>query len=282
MEVSHPKFFTVLPHHQFIGLLQILRRDGGVQLPRDIHGPGAIMLDIARRAEIRIRRRGVQYPVRLKLPDEQQHPAPLLPVMDVPLSGSRVLRRRALALPMEQLAVDGVVVVHGGRRIVLVCLVERHKEHIQILLRQPLHTLAHSRRFHEIQRQQDLVAGICTVQVQGAVEAHVHRRVDKVDVVILILQKLHELAQHDRRIREGAEIGPHLLASPILRRFQPDAHIEHLHHALLDGRHAYFRRADRSQDRGLHHNAGQRVSRKDRRKQSLESKQRQRSGAVAE
>ena len=45
------------------------------------------MLDIARRAEIGIRRRGVQYPVRLKLPDEQQHTAPLLSMMDIPLAG---------------------------------------------------------------------------------------------------------------------------------------------------------------------------------------------------
>ena len=77
----------LLPHHQFIGLLQILRRDGGVQLPRDVHGTGALMLDIARRAEVGIRCRGVQYPVRLKLPDEQQHPAPLLPMVDIPLAG---------------------------------------------------------------------------------------------------------------------------------------------------------------------------------------------------
>ena len=78
---------ALLPHHQLVGLLQILRRDGGVQLPRDVHGTGALMLDIARRAEIGIRRRGVQYPVRLKLPDEQQHTAPLLSMMDIPLAG---------------------------------------------------------------------------------------------------------------------------------------------------------------------------------------------------
>ena len=79
---------ALLPHHQFVGLLQILRRDGGVQLPRDVHGPGALMLDVVRRAEIGIRCRGVKYPVRFKLPDEQQYTAPLLPMMDVPLAGS--------------------------------------------------------------------------------------------------------------------------------------------------------------------------------------------------
>ena len=77
-------------------------------------------------------------PVRLEFPDKQQHLAPSLLVMDIPLAGGRVRRRGALALPVEQVFVDGVVVVHGGGRIVLVSLVQRHKEHIQLVSCSPL------------------------------------------------------------------------------------------------------------------------------------------------
>ena len=63
-------------------------------------------------------------------------------MVDVTLPGRGLLSRGALALPVEQRLVNRVIVVHGGRRIVLVGLIERHKEDIQLLLRQPFDTLA--------------------------------------------------------------------------------------------------------------------------------------------
>ena len=55
--------------------------------------------------------------------------------MDVALPGGRVFGGGALALPVEQVLVDGVIVIHGGGRVVLIRLVQRHKEHVQLLLR---------------------------------------------------------------------------------------------------------------------------------------------------
>ena len=60
--------------------------------------------------------------------------------------------RGALALPMEQALIDGIIVVHGGWRIVLVRLVQRHKEHVDVFLRQPLHALTNGGRLHKVQR----------------------------------------------------------------------------------------------------------------------------------
>ena len=57
--------------------------------------------------------------------------------------------------------------MHGGRRVVLIRIIQRHKEHVQLLLRQPLYTLTHRGRFQEIQRhQQQLIPCVGTVQVQ--------------------------------------------------------------------------------------------------------------------
>ena len=67
--------------------------------------------------------RAVGKTIGLELPDEQEDAAAALHMVDVPLTRGGILRRRALALPVEQLAVDRIIVVHGGGRIVFVRLV---------------------------------------------------------------------------------------------------------------------------------------------------------------
>ena len=62
-------------------------------------------------------------------------------MMDISLARRRRIRCRTLRLPMEQRLIDRIIIVHSGRRIILVRLVQRDKEHIRILGRQPLHTL---------------------------------------------------------------------------------------------------------------------------------------------
>ena len=89
------------------------------------------MAHIAGSSQISIRLGAICDPVRLELPDEQQHLAAAFPVMDIPLPSCGIFSCRALALPVEQALVDGIVVIHGRWRIVLVSLIERHKEHIQ-------------------------------------------------------------------------------------------------------------------------------------------------------
>ena len=85
------------------------------------------MLHIARRAQIGIRLCTAGHTVSLKLPDKQQHLAPPLLVVDISLTCGRILRRGALALPVKQTLTNGVVIVHGGWRIVFVRLVQCHE-----------------------------------------------------------------------------------------------------------------------------------------------------------
>ena len=145
------------------------------------------MLDIVHGAKVGISGGTAETGICLELPDKQQNTASLFPVMDVPLSGGGVLGRCALTLPVEQVLVDGIIVVHGGGRIILVGFVQGHKEHIQLLFRQPLHTFTNGRWFQEIQCYQQLVAGVGAVQVERAVRAHVHRLINKINAVVLVL-----------------------------------------------------------------------------------------------
>ena len=75
-------------------------------------------------------------------------------MVDIPLTRRGVLRRSALALPMEQILVDGIVVIHGRGRIILIRLIERDEEHVKLLFRQPLHTLADGGGLHKVQCHQ--------------------------------------------------------------------------------------------------------------------------------
>lgn len=54
------------------------------------------MPEVIRGAEEGVRRRAAGEAVRLELPNEQQHAAAALPVMDKALTGGRLLRRCAL------------------------------------------------------------------------------------------------------------------------------------------------------------------------------------------
>ena len=107
-------FEASLSNNELVCLFQKLRRNGPVQRPGDIHGPAALVLYVVGGAQEGVRLGAPCNPVCLELPDEQQHSAPPLPMVDIPLTGRRVRRRGALALPVEQALVDGVVVVHGG------------------------------------------------------------------------------------------------------------------------------------------------------------------------
>ena len=80
--------------------------------------------------------------------------------MDVALPGGRAFGGGALALPVEQAFVNGIILVHGDGRAILVCLVQGHKEYVQLLFRQPLHALADGSRLQKVQCYQQLLRRI--------------------------------------------------------------------------------------------------------------------------
>ena len=134
---------------------------------------------------------------------------------------------------MEQALIDGIIVVHGGWRIVLVRLVQRHKEYVDAFLLQPLHALTNGGRLHKVQRRQELVAGIGAVQIQRAVKAQIHRLVDEVDLLEAIAQQLQEFTEQNRAVRQGIEVTKHLFVVPVLHSLTPDGDVKHLHHPLF-------------------------------------------------
>ena len=134
--------------------------------------------------------------------------------MDVALPGGRVFGGGALALPVEQAFVNGIILVHGGRGVILVCLVQGHKEYVQLLFRQPFHAFADGGGLQKVQCYQQLVAGIGAVQVQRTIKANNHRFVDKINAVILILQKCLQLPQQNGTVRKGIQVCKDLLIVP--------------------------------------------------------------------
>ena len=144
-----------------------------MQLPYNVHGAAAGVVDVIRRAE-----EGIwccSAGVALGLPDEQQHMAATGLVVDVSLAGGRIGAGGGLALPVEQPGVDGVIVVHGRGRILLVRLVQRNQQHIGLLVIKPFHALAQRLGLHEIQREEELIAGVGTVHVQRAIVGQVRQ-----------------------------------------------------------------------------------------------------------
>ena len=70
----------------------------------------------------------------------------MLDVSEVALSGRAGDRGRRLALPVDQIRTDRVVLVAGRWRELAARLVEREREHVGLLVRQPLHAAVPARR----------------------------------------------------------------------------------------------------------------------------------------
>ena len=81
------------------------------------------MLDIACCTKVGVCLSAAGYSIRFELTDKQQYLAAAFHMVNVALTSRRILCRRALALPMEQALINGIVVVHGCGRIVFVSLV---------------------------------------------------------------------------------------------------------------------------------------------------------------
>ena len=111
-----------------------------VQPPHDIHRLAALVADVIRCAEERVRRSAAG--VLLKFADKQQYFTALLLMMDVALASSRFSIGSRLALPVEEAGADRVIVVQRCGRIVLICLVERDQQDIRFLVLEILHALA--------------------------------------------------------------------------------------------------------------------------------------------
>ena len=150
-------------YHQFICLLQILCRNRAVQLPYYVYRSAAIVSDIVGSPQERIRRSTCY--ICFEFTNKQNDLAPQFLVINVSLSHRACIRSGTLTLPVEQIFIDRIVVIHCCRRIIPIGLVQRHKQHINFFAGQPLRTFTDIAGRHIIHSNQNLVTGIGAVQV---------------------------------------------------------------------------------------------------------------------
>src|SRR5574337_77013 len=106
------------------------------QSPLDRHRPLPLMRHIVRRTE------QPERAVILGETSEQERMAGLPIVVAIPQPGIAVLACGGLAFPMNELAIDGVITVTGGRRKLTVGLVEGKGQQIGTFVRQPANAFA--------------------------------------------------------------------------------------------------------------------------------------------
>lgn len=87
---------------------------------------------------------------------------------------------------MEECVADGVVVVHRGGGVVFFAFVEGDEEDVEVFFGKPFDAFANGGGFVEVEREEDLVARVGAVEVEGAVEAEVDGLVDEVDAVVVV------------------------------------------------------------------------------------------------
>ena len=133
---------------------------------------------------------------------------------------------------MEQAFVDRIVVVHGSRGVVLVRLVERDKEYIDLLVRQPFDTFPHIFRRHVVHCNQNLISGIGAMQIQRTIKAKRDRLIDEVNALQIERHKRIQFVHHDRAVREQLHVGLRSMGTPVCRLLKY-GDVEHLQHALF-------------------------------------------------
>ena len=100
-----------------------------------------------------------------------------------------------MTLPMEKGFVDGVILVHGSRRVVFFAFIERDKEEVQLFVFEVHDALAQGARFVIIEGGADLVARIMAMQVKRRVKTDGHGFVDEIDVLVIILQYFEDFGE---------------------------------------------------------------------------------------
>ena len=90
---------------------------------------------------------------------------------------------------MEECVADGVVVVHRGGGVVFFAFIEGDEEDIEVLFGQIFDAFADGGGFVEVEREENLIACVGAVEVEGTVEAEVDGRIDEVDAVVVVSEQ---------------------------------------------------------------------------------------------
>ena len=155
-------------------------------------------------------------------------------MVNVALPGRGLGRSGTLTLPVEQRFIDRVVIVHRRGRVIFVRLVQRHKKHVRLLLREILHAETLQRPVVEIlHRRRNLAQRIMAVQFERMHIAEVNRLRHQIHPVETILQQGKEFLPHHRRCHQPLQVLLDIRRAQVLGRFVPHRLIKHLQHQLL-------------------------------------------------
>ena len=161
-------------HAAAIGLCDIFRRNGMIEAIDDADGLGAFVGDDLCSAEKGIGH-GIAAGVLLGASDEEEDDAAGFSLRKIALSCLGLGRNGGLALPMEEVAVDGVVFVEGGIGEFFLGLIECHEEDVcrpcdgvTVRMVEVFHAFANAGGLSEAEGCEDLVARVAIVDFEGA------------------------------------------------------------------------------------------------------------------
>ena len=119
---------SMSPYQQLIRLLDKPRRNRPIKFIRNAHGLAALMLHIV--SSPQKREGGSQVTFLFELSDKQQDLVLSVSMLLITATSRRCITCCALALPMEQPFIDGIILVHGCGGVFLFGLVQRVQEDI--------------------------------------------------------------------------------------------------------------------------------------------------------
>lgn len=161
-------------HAAAIGLCDIFRRNGMIEAIDDADGLGAFVGDDLCSAEKGIGH-GIAAGVLLGASDEEEDDATGFSLRKIALSCLGLGRGGGLALPVEEVAVDGVIFVEGGIGEFFLRFIECHEENVcrprdgvTVRMVEVFHAFANAGGLGEAEGCEELVARVAVVDFKGA------------------------------------------------------------------------------------------------------------------
>ena len=166
--------FLISQHAAAIGLCDIFRGNGMIEAIDDADGLGAFVGDDLCGAEEGVSH-GIAAGVLLGASDEEEDDAAGFSLRKIALSGLGLGRGGGLALPGEEVTVDGVIFVEGGIEEFFLRFIECHEEDVcrpcdgvTVRMVEVFHAFANAGGLSEAEGCEELVARVAIIDFEGA------------------------------------------------------------------------------------------------------------------
>lgn len=219
-------------------------------MPDDIHRAAALVAHVFCFTEIdEGRSTGLVFVV---FSDKEENLEAYFLMVDVALPRIGCFGCGALALPVEEMLIDGVVGVHGRRGIVFVGFVQCIDEKVEVSVFQVENALTHGFRFFWMAEcDENLVLGVVAMEIERAGEAKIDVFIDEIEVIEVVLQDIADFLAHDRIFSDRGHVTCQVAVIVWIFRAvrRPDGVLEHLEHetsfffcCIADGARHEFRK----------------------------------------